>query len=171
MTTQIFRFKFTESFISELNAFAKVHENDDRHDFKTAWHKWTEEHYDIVQNEIDILTRLGYDGDIMQKMFVSARYYYRKKDSNTKDKEQKKRRSYINVSTSLLCAIDNHITTHKKDEGFQPKTGFQQFCDECKDILVEEIKNLYLGGMTEPSEIQEKVKKTYNNRYFMLSKK
>jgi hypothetical protein len=167
MTSQIFRFKFTDNFIHELNNFAKLHEFDNRIDFKQAWEKWNETNAELVQNEIDILTRLGYEGDIMKKMFVSARYYFRKK-GNKNESEQKKRKNYVTVSQNLLISMDKYINENKD---LQPKTGFQQFCIEYKDILVEEIKNLYLAGITEPTEIQEKMKKTYNNRYFMLNKK
>ena len=35
--TVIYRFKFTEQFMEELYKFSKIHQYDDRKDFKEAW--------------------------------------------------------------------------------------------------------------------------------------
>ena len=86
----IFRYKFTEEFTIELYKFSKIHQYDHRSDFKEAWNIWTEENEDLVDEEIRRLSNLGYDGDILDKMFKSARYYFRKK--STEKKEPQKRR-------------------------------------------------------------------------------
>jgi len=104
---QIFRFKFTSEFMVELFEFSKVHQYDERKDFKEAWIQWVQENKNIIDSEIDRLTNLGYDGDILDKMFKSARYYFRKK--STEKHEPKKRRQYIGVNKDLLDAMDIHI--------------------------------------------------------------
>jgi hypothetical protein len=75
----IFRFKFTEAFMEDLYKFSKIHQYDHRKDFKEAWTIWIEENNDIIDEEVERLLALGYDGDILDKMFKSARYYFRKK--------------------------------------------------------------------------------------------
>ncbi len=77
----IYRYKFTEEFTEYLYNFSKIHQYDDRKDFKEAWIKWTEEHHDIVNMENRRLTNLGYDGNVLDKMFKSARYYFRNKST------------------------------------------------------------------------------------------
>lgn len=79
MSFIIYRFKFTENFMTELYKFSKIHQYDDRKDFKEAWKIWTEENDDIIELEMCRMLRLGYNGDVLDKMFKSARYYFRKK--------------------------------------------------------------------------------------------
>ena len=68
----IYRYKFTDDFTSELFMFSKIHQYDHRKDFKEAWEIWMEENDEIVNDEVRRLTNLGYDGDITDKMFKSA---------------------------------------------------------------------------------------------------
>ena len=105
----IYRFKFTEEFMEELYKFAKIHQYDHRKDFKEAWTKWTEENSDIISNETERLLALGYknEDNIDDKMFKSARYYFRKK-SNQKQ-EPKERRCYVGVEHELLVQMDAYI--------------------------------------------------------------
>lgn len=165
----IFRFKFTEEFMEELHKFAKIHQYDHRKDFKEAWQIWLEENEDIVQEEEARLHYLRYDGDIQDKMFKSARYYFRKK--STVKVEPKKRRQYIGVSHELLEAMDMHIRTNIGLTDYQPKTGFTDFYEENKDIIMQTFQSLNDQNINDRDFIQAKLKKTYKNRYFMLVSK
>ena len=84
LSNMIYRFKFTEDFMSELYKFSKIHQFDDRKDFKEAWKIWTEENEQIIDSEMCRLLHLGYNGDVLDKMFKSARYYFRKKGTEKK---------------------------------------------------------------------------------------
>ena len=64
---QIYRFKFTKDFMEELYTFSKIHQYDERNDFKEAWQIWTEDNEEIINSEIKRLNELEYDGDIMDK--------------------------------------------------------------------------------------------------------
>jgi hypothetical protein len=165
----IYRFKFTDNFMEELYKFSKIHQYDDRKDFKEAWKIWTEENEDIINNEISRLLNLGYEGDILDKMFKSARYYFRKK--STEKNEPKKRRQYISVSRELLNVMDNHIEENIYNSDYQPKTGFISFCKDNEKILKESISKMFENGINNNEMIQDKIKKTYKNRYFMLTNK
>jgi hypothetical protein len=167
LPTLIYRFKFTEDFMEELYNFSKVHQYNERKDFKEAWKLWTEDNQDIVDEETTRLTNLGYDGDIMDKMFKSARYYFRKK--STEKKEPRQRRPYISVNRELLQAMDNHIEENIFNIDYQPKTGFISFCKENEKILKESIANIFEQGVKDSDLIEDKIKKTYKNRYFMLT--
>ena len=97
MTTQanIYRYKFEEVFVEQLSRFAKIHQYDHRKDFKEAWTKWMDENEEIVSEEVRRLVSLDYKGDIIDKMFKSARYYFRKK--STEKKAPCERRDYVGV--------------------------------------------------------------------------
>jgi hypothetical protein len=168
--TNIFRYKFTDDFTNELFKFSKIHQYDHRKDFKEAWTIWTEENDDIVSDEIRRLSNLGYEGDILDKMFKSARYYFRKK--STEKKAPSQRRDYVGVQRDLLDAIDDHITSSiNVDDDFKPSDGFDDFCKNNISVLKEEVNFLCKNGMKDSNEIKQKIKKTYKNRYFLIISK
>lgn len=169
LPTVIYRFKFTEDFMEELYNFSKIHQYDERKDFKEAWKLWTEENQEIIDNEIIRLNNLGYpkEGDIMDKMFKSARYYFRKK--STEKTIPKQRRQYISVTRELLNSMDRHIEENIFNVDYQPKTGFVSFCKSNETILKECIAKIFEQGVKDANLIEDKIKKTYKNRYFMLT--
>ena len=162
----IFRFKFTEEFMKELYQFSKIHQYDHRKDFKEAWLLWLDENMDLVRTEIERLIQLGYEGDVIDKMFKSARYYFRKK--STAKVVPKQRRQYISVNHNVLEAMDEHIKKNRKDSDYQPKNGFISFCKDNEIILKECIKTIMDNNIQDVELIENKLKKTYKNRYFML---
>ena len=165
----IFRFKFTEVFMEDLYKFSKIHQYDHRKDFKEAWTKWIEENDDIIDEEVERLLELGYDGDILDKMFKSARYYFRKKSPVAV--EPKQRRQYISVSHELLEAMDTHIKTNIELPNYQPKTGFVSFYEQNNVLILQTFRNFCEQDIKDVDFIQLKLKKTYKNRYFMIISK
>jgi hypothetical protein len=160
----IYRFKFTDEFMTELHVFSKVHQYDERNDFKEAWKLWVEDNIETVNNEIRRLHQLGYDGDILDKMFKSARYYFRKKSNE--QKEPVKRRNYISVSQDLLVTMDKHIQENIGNKDYKPKTGFIQYCKANEALLKQVIAEIMGSENIDAKQIIDKIKKTYKNRYF-----
>jgi len=165
----IYRYKFTDDFTGELFKFSKVHQYEHRKDFKEAWKIWIEENDDIVNEEKRRLINLGYDGDILDKMFKSARYYFRKK--STEKKAPSKRREYVGVQKDLIEAMDTHIMSKIHTNECKPSESFDEFCKDNIELLKEEIGFLLQNGITTSVEIKQKIKKTYKNRYFILMNK
>jgi hypothetical protein len=164
----IHRYKFTQAFMDELYEFSKIHQFDDRKLFKEAWTIWLEESDTLIQNEQERMNNLGYEGDVLDKMFKSARYYFRKKSSIKP--EPKERRKYISVKRELLEEMDNHIVGGLNNKNkYKPSEGFDDFCQKNTETLKKEIETLIEKNI-ESSEIMAKIKKTYKNRYFMLTK-
>ena len=166
----IYRYKFRDEFVGELYKFSKIHQYDHRKDFKEAWQLWIEDNDNLVTDEIRILSSSGYDGDILDKMFKSARYYFRKK--STEKKEPVKRRKYCGLSKDVLDAMDKHIASNITNDDYKPSTGFESFCVIHSELLKDESTRLISNGFNKDSiEIHEKLKKTYKNRYFMFISK
>jgi len=168
----IYRYKFSERINELLLTFSKIHQYDDRKTFKEAWEIWSEDNKELLDCEMERLKDINYEGDIINKMFKSARYYFRKK--TIEKKEPKKRRNYIGAQKEFLDAMDNHISSNIiNNSHFKPSDGFNEFCLEPsnKDLLNEEIKRLQTMDIKDVIEIKNKIKKTYKNRYFMLVKK
>jgi len=164
LNTFIYRFKFTQNFMDEMYKFSKVHQYDDRKSFKEAWEIWTQEQEDLIEREVARLNNLGYDGDVLDKMFKSARYYFRKK--GTSKPEPKERRKYLGVHKELLDAMDAHILNGRNSQEYKPSDGFVDFCKTNTEELKQEIVKLLENDM-DSYEIMNKIKKTYKNRYFI----
>ena len=167
----IFRYKFSDVIMTELHNFAKLHEFDHRTDFKDAWKIWVEDNTDIINKEIIRLNEHGYpeSKDVIDKMYKSARYYFRKKSVVKVD--AKKRRNYIRLSKRILGVIDDHLNNNVNNADFKPCNAFLDFYDKHTLIIEEEIEDLCSKGSLELKEIQNKMKKTYQNRYFVFVNK
>ena len=162
--SKVFRYKFTADIVDDISRFALVHKDDDRQTFKDAWALWVANNNDAVEAEAVRLRDLGFVGDVEDKMFKSARYYFRKK--GTEKKAPVARRDYVSLPKSLLCEMDRHIISNLHVEDFKPSNSFDKFCMN-KEVLREPVLYLHANGMN-VDEIREKIKKTYKNRYFVL---
>jgi len=166
MSINIYRFKFTIDFINELFKFSKIHQYDHRKDFKEAWEVWTEENKILMDEEQRRLIELGYEGNIKDKMYKSARYYFRKK--SIEKKEPIKRRNYISINKELLDSMDEFIEINiRKFNSDKPSDIFEDFCKINVDLLKESVNNLVKNGLIDVNEIKNKIKKTFKNRYFL----
>jgi hypothetical protein len=151
-TKPIFRYKLSDEMMQEIDGFSKIHKQDDRHTFKEAWKTWMEENEELLSTETRRLMESKYEGDIIQKIFTSARYYYRKK--GTEKKAPKERKLYTKVPREVTQQMDTHIAEGLKSSGFKPSHGFADYWEK-----------------TETKEEEKKMKKIYKNRYFMMISK
>jgi hypothetical protein len=163
----IFRFKFSQSFVDEMYVFSKVHQYDSRHDFKDAWNSWTEDNAELISNEIKRLENMNYQGDIMDKMFKSARYYFRKKSTIKKDPSE--RGIYVNLDKELLYAMDEHINRNiSANIKMKPSESVKEFQQINAEYIKEKTQYLCQEEGFDESMLENKIKKTYKNRYFMI---
>ena len=167
-TLPIYRYKFTDTVVNILTEFGKTHQYDPRKVYKEAWEMFISDNEETLQREARRLYELGYEGDCYDKMYKSARYYFRKK-SLTK-KEPKLRRKYISCDRDVLDAMDEHINNGIKDQGnnFKPSDGYDDFITNNQDMILEEITRMIESGFTDKTSIIKKIKKTYKNRYFQI---
>ena len=164
----IYRFKFTDEVMDAISQFSKIHQYDDRHAYKEAWDEWIDSNDAMVCTEVRRLQELGCDKDIHDKMFKAGRYYFRKK-SNTK-KPAVKRREYIPVSQDILDAMDRHIRTNLEKELYTPAWGYDDFCETSRDLLASVINTLVKDYTIRGPELANKIKKTYKNRYYVITR-
>ena len=162
----IYRFKFTSNFTQHLFEFSKVHQFDDRHAFREAWNGWVDENNDLICNETRHLSNLGYKGNVLDKMYKSSRYYFRKK--STSEVDPKKRRDYVSMDRDLLDDMDTHIMNAMKKDDFCPASGYDNFCVSCTSVVKIEVVRLLEEGL-DVEGIKFKLKKTYKNRYYQIS--
>ena len=160
--SQIFRFKFSDEFIGQLTPFAKLHQHSDRNTYKEEWKRWVENNDEIILNETNRLTELGYNGDITDKMYKSGRYYFR----NKKEQQPRKRRQYVSIEHEVIEIMDTHINSNLDTK---PSVSYGHFSESYSTQLDEEMTRLLDEGLTRDT-IKDKFKKTFKNRYFLLTK-
>ena len=66
--------------------------------------------------------------------------------------------------------MDDHIEENIHNENYQPKTGFILFCKANEILLKETLTKIVEQGIKDIELIQNKIKKTYKNRYFKQTK-
>ena len=167
--TSVYRYKLEPYVVSAVTRFAKIHQFDTRSDYKDAWKIWCQEENEMIEREMRRLANLGYDGDVLDKMYKAGRYYFRNKNLN-EDKKPQQRRHYVSMDGTILEAMDDHIRAHHEDDDFTPANGYEWFVSKNSALLMCEIKRLL---DEEPdlkaSYISSKVKKTYKNRYYLFA--
>jgi len=160
--SQIFRFKFSDEFIGQLTPFAKLHQHSDRNTYKEEWKRWVENNDEIILNETNRLIELGYNGNITDKMYKSGRYYFR----NKKEQQPRKRRQYVSIEHEVIEIMDTHINSNLDTK---PSVSYGHFSESYSTQLDEEMTRLLDEGLTRDT-IKDKFKKTFKNRYFLLTK-
>lgn len=181
---QTSRFLFSKDITERLLEFSKIHQYDERKDYKEAWTEWIKDP-DIkpeLDAEVDRIQDQGFEGDVLDKMFKSVRYYYRKKhsknindDSLDIDEHNPGQRTYDAFPNHVLAKIDAHIKTQIKTNIYinntvitstiKPATCFENFCQENKQLIVELIDTPTKDSV---KQLIAKLKKSYKNRYYNL---
>ena len=166
MSGKVFRFKFRQEFMETLVSFSRIHQFDKTPEFKEAFEAFCETNRCSINEETKYLTDKGYKGDIIKKIYVSCRYYFKNKDYTPQ--ETKKRRKYIPQDKDFIYSIDEHVEISIK-KGYKPAKAFSYFSELREDVIDNEITRLKVY-LNEEDEIDAKIKKTYKNRYFIQQK-
>jgi len=167
-SAQVFRFKFDESIVEILYHFAKINQHVDRKTYKELWEAWTRENKEQIDREEARLKLLGYEGDILIKMYKSARYYFRNK--TVVKQEPKERRKYVAANMDIIVLMDDHVKNNIKTSNYRPASGYEDFCKTHLGAIQNAVQDFIENGLSDANEIQAKLKKTYKNRYFQFIK-
>ena len=169
-SVKTFRFKFSDEIMAEISGFSRIHRYDTKDDFKEAWSKWIGENSRIISAERERLSAMGFDGDMNKKMYVSARYYF--KNKTEVEEEPKKRRKYVTIDKSYIKLIDQYINNaiENGDESiYKPANCFQDFIQENEEQTTLLVRKLSTDDNLENAVIIAKIKKTFKNRYFVIT--
>lgn len=158
-------FDYSEDFAELLSAFSKLHLEDNNKTFKIAWLQWKDANSDMIQTEITKMKSAGYEGDVEEKMYFSARYYYRKKairEQTNIATETAHRKKYKCTDKDILVQMNNHIIAYIYNTQITdvmnirnviPSEAYSDYCEKY-GILEEAI-----------------TKKNYKNLYWRITKK
>ena len=170
---KIYRFKLTNEVVEMINEFSKIHQYDDKKIYKEKWKEWLEKNSEIIDREKERLINLGCNKNIEEKMYRSGRYYFRKKTTD-QDKKVKQRRKYISCDINFIELIDNHINDNIKSlkTNFKPSKEYIDFEKTYNNEIkteIDRIHNLSEKNNVTKEDIVNKIKKTYKNRYYLIS--
>mgnify|MGYP006110872979 CR=1 FL=1 len=165
----IYRFKFTSIIGVAIEQFSSVHKFDDAYEFREAWDAWTRENECIIEREKTYLNSLGWKGDLGDKMYKSARYYF--KNKSIKQRDAKKRRQYATIDKKFLVDMDKHINEVAFVENMKPAHAYNNFTSrqDYSGKMDEQIEHFQNSDWKEV-DILNKIKKTYKNRYYRQQK-
>jgi hypothetical protein len=178
---QTSRFLFSEDITELLSEFAKIHHYDERKEYKAAWQEWIAEPdvKDALEAETERIQALGFKGNVIDKMFKSVRYYYRKKNSNqSNESDTKGSRTYNMLPESTFNKIDEHIKSQIKanlcindeqiiESKIKPSTCFENFCNINKQLFLDMLDGEQPNNQN-LNQIVERLKKAYKNRYYNI---
>jgi hypothetical protein len=184
MEYQQYRFDFTDEFGKALSGFALRNIEADRKTFSKEWEFWCDnpEIKDSIMCEIATMKQKGFEGDVLDKMFKSVRYYHRKNVSRAKEikyKNEPKRHSNRFTKT-FLEIIDAHIYNYIKERSdkspesricLSQSEAYKQFCEtNSGDIYVELLGIKRQRGLLDAETIPDKFKKAYKTRFYTKRK-
>ena len=172
-TVKTFRFTHDPEVMDAVTRFAKIHQYDDRHEYKEAWKEWCDENREMLETEARRLSAAGYEGDVYDKLFKSGRYYFRNKRAEKIAPAERKK--YVGLGRDTLRAMDEFILSEMLPVDGQsvisPATAFNLFCERSQSVLRVEISALLNDHGLDDHEVADKIKKTFKNRYFQKVRK
>lgn len=178
------RYKFTHEIINLLSEFAKMHQHEGSKDYKESWQNWIAE--PEIRRELEEervrLIKEGMVGDVIDRLYKSSRYYYRKK-INKNEGPPKDRKKYEGLTKEILHKMDAHIIREingnidlleddKLVSRFTPSKSFDMYLGENPSIISELIPTAN-PPTAEEHRIQmtcaiQRIKKTYKNRFYKI---
>ena len=178
------RYKFTPEIIDLLSDFAKMHQHEGSKEYKESWQNWISEPEISreLEEEKSRLIKEGMVGDVIDKLYKSSRYYYRKKIIKNEEQNPKERKKYEGLTKEILHKMDAHIIREingsidlleddKLVSRFTPSKSFEMYLEENPSIIEDLIPNI--STTAEERRIQttcaiQRVKKTYKNRFYKI---
>lgn len=167
--SNIFRYNGDGPIVNLINEFLTIHKDDEAGQFREEWDKFIKDNKASIDREKDRLTKLGYTGDKNNKIYKSARYYF--KDKPTEKKKTRQRRKYVRLDKGFLADMDRHISTVAFEQNMKPAHAYNNFVSDASysEKLDGEMQKLLDKGLKEPAA-ESTIKKAYKNRYFIQQK-
>ena len=76
----------------------------------------------------------------------------------------------MTLKTEILELIDSSIKENINNNTYKPSEGYKDFVTSNNTVLEEEYKRLITVYSINEKEAEDKIKKTYKNRYYLTSK-
>ena len=180
-----FRFDFSQNVKLMLADFANMNKGLSRKEFTEAWLKWVG-HTTIktlLTSETNQMESDGFEGDVLDLMFKSVRYYHRKRQpeknksttiSSGKHQNRFSREFLKQMDDYILIQIDdlkNVDTVHGKEiNTLSQSVAYTQYCEVNQNNILSEFRLIKQQRGKLSDMMADKLKKTYKNRFYACRK-
>ena len=167
-----FRYQLGDEILASLRPFAERHALTTSAEFKSHWDLWCTMNATLIDTEAARLKDQGYNGDTHGKLYRATRYYFKNSPPSLEQSRRSNRCVYITLAPQLLQAMDEHLRTFVSSDSAKPAALYQHFLATRTDLvplLTTEIQRMLVQGGFDNARALAKVKKTYKNRYFLMT--
>jgi len=161
---------FSPGFSKKLYDFSEKFHTTHFKVFNRLLEEWLLEHRAEVEDEVASFN--GPREEILKKIKISARFYYRKKSKKEAKTTVPQVKPYIGLSSGFICIMDEFITGKILRGRVVKKTMFAEFSFSHVREIEGELKVLkekyeVSGNVFKPVDIAKKFKKSFDNRFHM----
>lgn len=177
-------FGFSADIKKLVGEFAAIHYNYERKVFKLAWKTWTEfpEIKSQFDAEIKRLADMGCKDDVEDKLFKSARYYYRKKIIRESNTETASTTDTISIAEPIASNIEQDATVKpriKNEKAFLKQMDehlwetFKRYtvAKDNKQVCSLAPATAFADFLKTCPAATDAHKKTYKNRFYRIRDK
>jgi hypothetical protein len=169
MSQTTYRFKFNKELLDSIKEFSKLHSNDNCDDFLDAFHLWKRVNNEIISLEEKRILDLGFNGNIEEKIYKSARYYFKNKKNTTYKLNKQLKTNYIPRNPVFFKMIETYINKNP----IKASLLYKEFINETDTNILSEINTEIVRLKTfelNQTECLQKIKKMFNNAYYKIKK-
>jgi len=169
MSQTTYRFKFNKELLDSIKEFSKLHSNDNCDDFLDAFHLWKRVNNEIISLEEKRILDLGFNGNIEEKIYKSARYYFKNKKNTTYKLNKQLKTNYIPRNPVFFKMMETYINKNP----IKASLLYKEFINETDTNILSEINTEIVRLKTfelNQTECLQKIKKMFNNAYYKIKK-
>lgn len=169
MSQTTYRFKFNKELLDSIKEFSKLHCNDNCDDFLDAFHLWKRVNNEIISLEEKRILDLGFNGNIEEKIYKSARYYFKNKKNTTYKLNKQLKTNYIPRNPVFFKMMETYINKNP----IKASLLYKEFINETDTNILSEINTEIVRLKTfelNQMECLQKIKKMFNNAYYKIKK-
>tara|TARA_X000000368_G_scaffold338332_1_gene276296 strand:- start:1525 stop:2061 length:537 start_codon:yes stop_codon:yes gene_type:complete len=169
MSQTTYRFKFNKELLDSIKEFSKLHSNDNCDDFLDAFHLWKRVNNEIISLEEKRILDLGFNGNIEEKIYKSARYYFKNKKNTTYKLNKQLKTNYIPRNPVFFKMMETYINKNP----IKASLLYKEFINETDTHILSEINTEIVRLKTfelNQTECLQKIKKMFNNAYYKIKK-
>ena len=169
MSQTTYRFKFNKELLDSIREFSKLHSNDNCDDFLDAFHLWKRVNNEIISLEEKRILDLGFNGNIEEKIYKSARYYFKNKKNTSYKLNKQLKTNYIPRNPVFFKMMETYINKNP----IKASLLYKEFINETDTNILSEINAEIVRLKTfelNQTECLQKIKKMFNNAYYKIKK-
>ena len=169
MSQTTYRFKFNKELLDSIREFSKLHSNDNCDDFLDAFHLWKRVNNEIISLEEKRILDLGFNGNIEEKIYKSARYYFKNKKNTSYKLNKQLKTNYIPRNPVFFKMMETYINKNP----IKASLLYKEFINETDTNILSEINTEIVRLKTfelNQTECLKKIKKMFNNAYYKIKK-